>query len=414
MITRFALLTALLVCLWIAAITPAVWADETASDHEDEVAKRLSDAHNRFGFKLFNQILSTDFGENIFISPASAAFALAMLYNGAKGTTRVEMTKTLELTGVSLEDVNDANASLLASLNEGDSSVELAVANSIWYRDTFQFRQEFLDRTSQYYQAEIEALDFDDPGAVDIINGWVTKSTREKISNIIDEINPLDVMFLINAVYFKGAWTHPFPEGLTIDRAFHLLDGATLDVPMMQHTEGFRYLETDTFQAIRLPYGEGSFSMYLFLPAEDFGLKRFIDDVNPSSWTKWQGRFQTRQVNIVMPRYKLEYGRSFTEPLMALGMKTAFDKHEADLTALWNPMEVNTLNLYVGFVRQKTFLEVNEEGTEAAAVTAVGIVNFDSMPLPPIEMVVDRPFFCAIVDDTSGLILFMGAIVNPA
>jgi serine protease inhibitor len=410
---RFALLTTLCVCALSAPHAPAARADETGTEQVSAEAKRLSDAHNRFGFKLFNKISSTDFGENIFISPASAAFALAMLYNGSEGTTRAEMTDALELGTFSLEEVNEANASLMASLNEGDSSVELAVANSIWCRNTFQFRQDFLERTSKSYAAEIAALDFDDTGAVDIINGWVKESTRDKIKSIVDEISPLDVMFLINAVYFKGSWTYPFLENLTSDGAFNLLDGSTVDIPMMQQTEDFRYFETGEFQAIRLPYGDESFSMLLFLPAAESGLEKFAADLSRENWAEWQNQFRSRDVNIVMPRFKLEYDRMLNEPLEALGMKTAFNGELADLTGLWDPAEVSSQNLYVSFVRQKTFLEVNEEGTEAAAVTGIG-VSIASMPPPPVQMKVDRPFFCAIVDDTTGLILFMGAIVDPS
>lgn len=410
--TRSVLLTFLCVCLCGTLTATVARADDAGSNQLDDSARRLSEAHNRFGFKLFNQISSDDFGENIFISPASAAFALAMLYNGADGTTRAEMTSTLELGGLSLEDVNEANSSLLTSLNESDSSVELAVANSIWYRNTFQFRQDFLDRNSHFYGAEIAALDFGSPDAKDIINDWVKESTRNKIKSIVDQISPLDVMFLINAVYFKGNWTYPFSEELTTDRPFHLLDGTTLDVPQMQQTRAFLYLGTEAFQAIRLPYGSGSFSMLLFLPELESGLEGFAAELSSENWDEWQDQFSSRRVNIAMPKFKLEYDRLLNEPLMALGMESAFDEARADLTGLWEPPEFRSFNLYVSFVRQKTFLEVNEEGTEAAAVTGIG-VTVTSVPPPPVKMIVDRPFFCAIVDDNTGLILFMGAIVDP-
>jgi serpin B len=220
-------------------------------------------------------------------------------------------------------------------------------------------------------------------------------------------------MFLINAVYFKGIWTHPFRKELTTDRTFHLLHGTTVEVPMMQQTKSFQYFETETFQAIRLPYGKGSFSMLLVLPADDYGLERFVAEVRPENWAEWKSRFSARDVNIVMPRFKMEYDRRFNDPLIALGMKSVFDPRRADLTGLYEPSNAGDVNLFVSFVKQKTFLEVNEEGTEAAAVTGIGIVA-TSMPPPPVEMKVDRPFVCFIVDGKSGLILFMGAIVDPS
>lgn len=411
--TRFTLPVMLALCLWIAPSACAENVDEIGSDQVGEIAKRVSDAHNRFGFELFNQIAIADFGSNIFISPASAAFALAMLYNGAAGTTRAEMTQALQVSDLSLEEMNEANAALLASLNESDSSVELAVANSIWFRNTFQFRQDFLDRTGRFYKAEIAGLNFDAPGAADTINDWVKASTRGKIARIVDRISGADVMFLINAVYFKGMWSHPFRKEATTDRDFHLPNGTTVKAPMMQQTRSFQYLETEKFQAIRLPYGTGSFSMFLFLPADGYGLERFIAEAGRESWAEWGRQFSFRDINIVMPRFTLEYDRRFDDPLAALGMKSVFDQAEADLTRLWDPPGAGSANLFVSFVRQKTFLEVNEQGTKAAAVTGIGVA-VTSLPPPPVEMIVDRPFFCAIVDDKTGLILFMGAIVDPS
>jgi len=400
-------------CACLTLIVTTACASDVDGQAPSDDAKRLSAAHNHFGFNLFHQVATEGFSENIFISPASAAFALAMLYNGAAGLTQAEMTEALQIGGLSLDAVNAANSALLKSLNEGEAKVELSVANSIWCRDPFKFRSDFLDRTRQSYMAEIRALDFNDPKTVDVINNWVKASTREKITNIIDQISPLDVMFLINAVYFKGTWAHQFDKSRTEDRPFHLLGGTTADVPMMRQTRTFKYLGHETFQAIRLPYGSGSFSMYLFLPAKDYGLERFVADVTPENWAKWTGAFASQEVYIRVPRFKLEDDHSFNDALKSMGMKSAFDEQAADLTGLWDPAETMSPNLYVSFVRQKTYVDVNEEGTEAAAVTGIGVATA-SMPPTPIEMTIDRPFFCAIVDDTTGLILFMGAIVDPS
>lgn len=404
---------ALVPCLLIAPLTAAVRSANEETVPDGHPANVLTEVYNRFGLGLFSQIARSDSGKNVFISPASAAFALAMLYNGTGGTTRTEMTAALGLGGLPLEELNEANSSLLNSLGKGDSNVELAVANSIWYRNTFQFRQDFLARTRQSYSAEVSALDFDDPGAPGIINEWVKQGTRDKISKMIDQISPDDVMFLMNAVYFKGKWTYPFSRELTSDRDFHRLDGATTQIPMMQQTRELEYFATEAFQAVRLPYGKGSCSMLLFLPAGDYGLQTLVTAITPERLAEWQTQFRSQDLHLMMPRFTLKYEIFLNDPLTALGMKSAFDPELADLSGLWDRPAAGSFNLFVSYVRQKTFVEVNEEGTEAAAVTDIGI-KATSVPPPPIEMIVDRPFICAIVDDHSGLILFMGAIIDPA
>jgi len=394
--------------------TTAARAAEPPTDQLDPKAAALSDAYNRFGFGLFNRITKSASTQNVFISPASAAFALAMLYNGAAGTTREELAQVLGGLGeLTLEEEGEANARLLEALSKGDTSVQLAVANSIWYRNSFKFREDFLDRSRESFMAEVAALNFDDPGAPAIINAWVDRSTRGKIGKMVDQIDPMDVMFLMNAVYFKGKWTHPFSKEQTANRPFHRLDGSVTELPMMGQTESFRYFATDSFQAIRLPYGSESCHMVLFLPSANHDLAGFVATLSPDRWAVWRDQFRYQDVHLVMPRFTLEYEIPLNEPLQAMGMTSAFDLEAADLSGLWDPPEVRSFNLYVSSVRQKTFVEVNEEGTEAAAVTSVGITA-SSVPPPPREMIVDRPFFFAIVDRTTDLILFMGAIVDPA
>jgi len=241
----------------------------------------------------------------------------------------------------------------------------------------------------------------------------VSENTRGKIKSIINKIDPMDIMFLVNAVYFKGVWASQFRKDMTADAAFYLPGGGTVQVPMMQQTHSFQYFATNEFQAIRLPYGGNSYSMLVFLPVADHGLDQLVADITPETWPEWRKRLSYREVHLTMPRFKLEYSRLFNKPLIALGMESAFDSRTADFSGLWDASKTADPGVYVSFVIQKTFLEVNEEGTEAAAATAIGI-KADSVPPPPEEMRVDRPFLCAIVDDRSGLILFMGAIDDPS
>lgn len=365
-------------------------------------------ANTRFALKLYNQIVGQGSGRNIFISPASVSLALAMTYNGAEGATREAMAEALELAGLSMEDVNHASAELLRSLQQDDAGVRLAIANSLWARKGIAFDPDFLRRNQKYYRAQIEELDFASPRAAAVINGWVSDQTEGKIERIIDRVPAEAVLFLINAIYFKGDWTHKFDKRKTREDFFTLLDGREQQHPMMAQSGEFFYQETKDFQAIMLPYGDGRLSMAAFLPAENSSLDVFHERLDYEHWAEWKQQFRKKEGRIVLPRFKLEYEVSLNDPLKALGMAVAFDPRQADFSAMSPDTRVN-----IDEVKHKTFVEVNEEGTEAAAVTAVKMTLAAFMPSQPFSMIVDRPFFCAIVDNQTGLVLFMGSIVEP-
>lgn len=365
-------------------------------------------ANTRFAFKLYREIAEHDSGNNVFISPASIALALAMTYNGAAGETRRAMASVLELEGLSLEDVNRANAELVDTLAGLDPKVRLAIANSLWARQGVTFDSDFLRRNKTSYHAEIETLDFGNPRAPDTINAWVRKHTEGKIEKILDGIDEGAVLFLINAIYFKGNWSKQFDKRLTRKNDFTLPDGRRVQLSMMSQNGKYQYYEEKDFQAVSLPYGNGRLSMYIFLPAERSSLATFQRSLDSKRWTAWMSRFEELQGSIALPRFKLEYSATLNEPLKALGMAPAFDAKRADFSAMCPDTQVK-----IDEVKHKTFVEVNEEGTEAAAVTSVGITLTAFIPERTFNMVVDRPFFCAIRDNQSGTVLFMGAILDP-
>jgi serpin B len=372
------------------------------------VDSRLISANTRFGFKLFSEMQRHSEG-NMLISPSSVSIALAMTYNGASGETQQAMAQTMELSDLSVAEINQANAALLTTLETADTTVELAIANSLWGRADYAFRPEFLQRNQDFYEAEVDRLDFASADAVDRINRWVDQQTQGKIPTILDQIDPNDVLFLINATYFKGSWTQAFDPDQTLDRPFYLADGTQKPHPMMTQTGEYRYLETDQFQAVRLPYGQERFSFYVFLPRQGYRLSEFQATLNAENWEVWLNQLRVRNGAIQLPRFQLEYSAGLKDALATLGMAPAFDPDRADFTGI-SPQPV-----FISSVRHKTFIEVNEAGTEAAAVTAV-ITRTTSAPVeiePPFEMTIDRPFFYAIRDDRTGAILFMGTIVNP-
>ncbi len=402
-------LTVMLLCAVLIGGGCSLFGSEGLAAPVEELNEQLVDANNGFGLKMFYELAGAEPGENILISPASIITALAMTYNGADGETREAMEKTLMLEGMSMEEVNEAFADLLTILQNPDPKVELAVANSLWAREGIAFNEDFLKRNEDYFGAEVAELDFNDVGAADTINDWVKEKTRNKIDGIIDPpINPETVLFLINAIYFKGEWSDPFDPDMTGNRDFNLPDGSVKEIPVMIKNDDFRYLETDHFQAVSLPYGKNErVSMYIFLPASDSSLEQLYGEMNLLSWKRWIASFGSMEGEVGLPRFKFEYETSLKDALAALGMAIAFDESAADFSGM-HPVPPN---LYISEVKHKTFIEVNEEGTEAAAVTSVE-VGMTAMP-ETFSMIVDRPFFFAIADDMTGTILFMGSVLNP-
>ncbi len=369
--------------------------------------KRLVHSSNDFGFNLFKEVVREDTSQNIFVSPLSVSMALGMTVNGANGETERAMKTTLGFGDMDLQSVDASYRSLIALLLAADPKVVFDLANSIWYRNTFHFESSFFDVTRKYFGAEVRGLNFNDPASVGIINQWVDQNTNGKIKKILDSISPQDVMFLINAIYFKGTWTYQFKKDATQDDNFYLPDGSKITVKMMNQSGDYDYLETDQFQAIDLPYGNGAYSMTIFLPKPGYTLDSLISQLNPDTWTDWMGRFEKKKGGILLPKFTLRYKITLNRVLGALGMGIAFSDR-ADFTR----MSKNG-GLSISYVKHKTFAKVDEEGTEAAAVTIVGIKYTSVGPSEGFQMIVNRPFLCVIREHNSNALIFMGKIAHP-
>lgn len=361
-------------------------------------------ANNRLAFKLFRELRKQETSNNIFISPTSVAIALAMTYNGSVGQTQAGMAIALELQELSLEQVNKRNAELRKSLLNLEEGIELAIANSLWAQQDVTFKPDFLQRINDFYKAKVANLDFSAPTTLATINNWVSENTKGKIKTILNQVSPLTALILINAIYFKGSWTNPFDKKHTRDRVFTLLDGTQKQHPMMGQRDTYRYYRNEDFKAVSLPYGKNRVSMYIFLPNADSNIEEFHENFNAENWDKWMNQFQNMKGTIVLPRFQLEYEVQLNNALIALGMGMAF-------TFKGGFPQMCNQNLAITNVIHKTFLEVNEEGTEAAAATAVEM-ELDCYK-PTFIMMVDRPFFCAIRDNQTGTLLFMGSIMEP-
>ncbi|MEH2415704.1 serpin family protein [Nostoc sp.] len=370
---------------------------------------KIVESSNKFGFKLFSEVLKNDRGEkNLFISPSSVAIALAMTYNGASGSTQQAMAKTLELQGMNLPEINSSYAAALKQLLDNpDAKVQLNIANSLWANQDFSFAPDFLQRTQDFYKAKVSNLNFQDAAAPNIINNWVKENTSGKINKIVETIQPDAVLYLINAIYFKGKWSNEFDKSQTAQYPFYTTSGRQKQHPMMSQDGDYRYYESKQFQAVSLPYGkDGKFSFYIFLPKQNSNLNAFYQNLNVENWGKWMTQFKKQKGFIRLPRFKTEYDITLNDALKSLGMGEAFS-NKANFSGMGK-------NLAISEVKHKTFVEVNEEGTEAAAATSVGIVVTSLREEPePFRMIVDRPFFCAIRDNQTGSVLFMGSIIEP-
>lgn len=369
---------------------------------------QLVNANNRFGFALFAQLQSQKSQpQNIFISPQSMAIALAMTRNGTAGTTQAEMTQVLGLEQFDPATVNASYAKLIKTLNSVDGDLKLAIANSLWVNQKISLKDSFIKTTQDFYQGSVTNLDFSNPSAKNQINQWVASKTANQIPEIVDAISPEDALYLINAIYFKGNWTDKFDPNATTEQPFYLDSNQTKPVAMMSQTGDYRYYENEQFQVIRLPYGkQGQLGMYIFLPQKNSSLKQFNQQLNLANWQKWLKQMRSQSGNVSLPKFKLEYDTELKDVLSSLGMQQVFNFAQADFSAMTDSaVAINT-------VKHKAVIEVNEEGTEAAGVTSTGI-RTTSIPQQPFKMNIDRPFFCAIRDDLTETLLFLGNVVDP-
>lgn len=365
----------------------------------------LVEADNHFGLRLFRAVNAAEADSNVFLSPLSISMALGMALNGASDSTFRAMAETLEKEGLSRNAINASYRSLIDLLRGLDPKVVFDIANSIWYAEGFAVEPDFIDVNRTYFDAEVEALDFSDPRSVGVINGWVDAATRGKIETILQTIPPGVVMYLINAIYFKGDWTYAFDPEDTEEAPFHNADGTTTEVPLMQQEATLPFARGETYRAVDLPYGDSLYSMTIVLPDENVSLNTLVADLDAAAWQELTARLQPANVHVSLPRFMLEYETELSDVLRALGMGVAFSPFEADFTRI-NPAG----GLSISRVLHKTYVEVNEEGTEAAAVTAVEIVLTSVGGMTTV--CVDRPFLFAIRERHSGSILFVGKVMG--
>jgi serine protease inhibitor len=371
--------------------------------------KQLVVSNNAFGFDIFKTIMKAEGNDkNVFISPLSISLALAMTYNGANGATKTEMQNTLRFPDLTSDDINGYFQKISSALIQVDPKVNLGLANSIWYRNDFSVLPAFIQVNQDYFNAEVQSLDFSSPAAANTINNWVSDKTNKRIPKVIDQINGDIIMLLINAIYFKGSWMYEFEKNGTHDLNFILADASSITTPMMHQKGSFNYFSNEQFSAVEMPYGQGNFTMVVLLPNDSHNTSDIVANLSSENWDSWINNFSKQTVDITFPRFKFEYERYLNNDLIGLGMPKAFSSGEADFT------NINANGgLYISFVKHNSFVEVNETGTEAAAVTTVAMGTTAGPNPSYYTFLANKPFLFAIRETTTNTILFIGKVNNP-
>ncbi|MBX9723797.1 MAG: serpin family protein [Candidatus Obscuribacterales bacterium] len=380
---------------------------DTQNEEHIKLAMSTHETNSDFALNLFAQSTKQKTG-NVLVSPFSAFAALSMTLNGAEGKTRSEMAKSLGLSNDNLDELNKRNEATFAALNK-NTKVQIEIANAIYADKSTPFKQSFIELCKKSYGAEIHNENFADPKTVDAINSWCKAKTHGKIDSILDKLNSLEKMVLINAIYFKGTWQNQFHKSQTGDDKFTDENGAVLPIKMMHQNETFSYFKDQNFAAVDLPYLGHNQSLLVFLPDKNTTLSTVQARFNKDNWKLWMNAFQPTTINLSLPKFKIEYSTQLNEALKSLGMADAFDSKTANFSGMIDQPT------WIGRVLQKTFMEVNEEGTEAAAATAVTMMSrsVQFQAKEPVEFRVDRPFIVALVDKETQEILFLGTIQKP-
>ena len=367
---------------------------------------KLVQASNSFSFSLLNKSLDGTI-ENRMVSPLSVSTALSMALNGASGTTLTAIQKTLGLDGLTKDEINTISHDLAVALQKADPNVVMNIANSIWIRKNFTVLDPFITANQTYYDAQVSKLDFN-TAALSTINKWVSDKTNGKIPTILSSISDNEIMFLINAIYFNGKWKYQFETSKTANEKFICEGQKFVFVPMMKMDNSFGYSEQSGFKALKMPYGSDKFQMILLLPEEGTTPDKLAANLNSEKWATLNAALQTKtKLPVWIPKWKFSWDITLNGILSSLGMDVAFDPNKSNFSG------INADNqLYITKVIHKTYIDVSESGTEAAAVTSVG-VGVTSMPVNPPSFYLIRPFLFFITEEDTGAILFAGKVENP-
>jgi serine protease inhibitor len=372
-----------------------------------EPVEKISSANNKTAFKMLNYTFDANKGVNTVISPLSMNAVLSIIQNGAASKTKEEMLRALEMKGLEDGAINESYRNIIANYNS-ISSIQVKMANSIWIGKDMQLKEDFKSKGRDNYEAEINQVDFSKKDTTDTINQWVSQNTAGKIKKVVDGFDSDTSMALINTVYFNGDWAMPFEKASTYKQEFTGDDGNKLEVDMMHKTFNIEYLKTNNFKAVRIPYKESSFGMYIFLPDDGSDVGTLIKQMSFENWNKVNSKFTSKKIVTAIPKFHIEFEQNLNDMLKNFGMKLAFDPQKSDFSNM-----TESAGLYIDLVKQKCFIDVDEKGTEAVAATIATMKTTSAMVEKLEEFIVDRPFVYAIADSNTGIIMFMGTVEKP-
>ena len=373
---------------------------------QDQIA--LIESGNSFAFDIFMKVLgSAGENENVMISPLSISIALSMTLNGADGATRDSMLKALRLNGITPDEINDSFKNLTGALLSVDKRVLISIANSVWVEKNFTVKKSFTDILTNYYDAEYRSFDINDASAPDKINVWIEDKTNGLIKEMIDKLEDNTVMLLINAIYFKGIWKSQFDKSKTAEMPFYKSGGSHVDVPMMKQKTDFRVHEGDGLVVAEFPYGQGNFVMDIIIPNDQGSFSKTLAMLSDENYTSWINQMSSRETDLSFPRFKYGFKKKLKDILTDMGMGIAFS-NDADFSNI-----TDLHDLLINDVAHQSFIETNEEGTEAAAATVVEI-GLTSAPPTPLVLKLDHPFIYIIREVTTNTIIFMGKVADPS
>ena len=356
---------------------------------------------NEFAWKFFKEVSKGE-QEDVFVSPLSVTYALGMLSNGAVGDTQKEILEGLEFRSGKVDDVNSLCHQLMIESPKLDKSTQLSMANAVVVNKKIQLQPTFQNVVKKQYDALVASKDFSSPATLSFINQWASDHTQGMVPKILERINPDGVSYLLNALYFKGIWYRQFDKKHTKKEAFTKADGTKSQVQMMHQKEQFLIGENEMYQTVVLPYGNGSYEMIVVLPREGKKLSDVLVAMNGKQWKDNLKNMYSSEVDLKLPRFTSVYNRELNDVLKLLGMNAMFDPSKANLT------KMSAVSSFVSMVLQKAKIEVDEEGSKAAAVTVVETLETAAPPSKPIMFHADRPFMYAIAEHSTGTIFFMG------
>ncbi|MFC4661514.1 MULTISPECIES: serpin family protein [Oceanobacillus] len=404
-----------LLCLCIVLILTACNSSDSEEnpspadiESPDDASKETVQAGlNQLGFEALSGLDKNEDG-NVFISPISIWTALNMTYHGADGKTKAEMEEVLGLENIDSDALLSADHDLLMEQAADNQEVELYLANAVWFREDMEINAAYQEALETYYQAKIDPLT-----TADAINDWVAEQTNDRIDHMADDISPDLILFLLNAVYFQGDWTYPFDETLTEEQEFSLEDGSTIETPMMTlYKKDLHYWEDENVQVVSLPYEEEeTIQMQIFLPSEDTSFSNFREDFSLEKWQESMDALEQQIGTVLLPSFTLEYESELNDFFIHLGMEQAFDPNQADLSNMFEGTDAS--DAYISRIFHKTFIDVDEEGTEAAGATSVEVEETSAVLEDTFTMNINRPFLFTITNTEEDIILFMGSIEQP-